>query len=252
MYEDFMPTREPVTPEYALDVLRDAHRQQCQHDPEADPDVELSFATTVAEWRQACDLLPWRQVADAYNLWWDFQCSHEEWHDALEPAKLRTLADVCSLLARHAKLPRTRPAKVLGAPCLCGGTFLTIRSLLREAGADIAEIAPSTPLGFYARRYLHVFLGPISWLAPGALPAVKIHHPVYDSAVWGCLVGLLSGVIGACASLPWVAIGGGLVFVVSYSMTWIAARCLGPRRVDFGDLKTFRDLTTVVASHVRI
>lgn len=53
---------EPATPDYVLAVLRDMHRQQCQHDPEADPSAVLSFDTTVTEWRAACDLLGWRQL----------------------------------------------------------------------------------------------------------------------------------------------------------------------------------------------
>lgn len=252
MYEDFVPARASVTPNYALALIRDSHRQQCQYDPEADPSVELTFDSTVAEWRLACDLVSWRELADASNAWWGFECSREEWRAALEPATERTLRDVCELLARHAKIPRPRPAMLLGSPCVSGGTFLTIRALLGEAGADAREIAPSTPLDYYARRYLHVFLGPISWLAPDALPPVKIlDHPISKTALWGTLAGLILMPVGACTSLHALTIIGVSAFAVSYAMTWIAARWLGPSRVEFGNLKTFRDLATSVARHVR-
>src|SRR5258708_1326921 len=42
---------EPATAEYVLAVLQDMHRQQCEHDPEAEPDAVLTLDTTVAEWR---------------------------------------------------------------------------------------------------------------------------------------------------------------------------------------------------------
>ena len=47
----------PATPEFVLEVVRDSHRQQCAYDPEADPSAQLSFDTTVAQWRDACDLV---------------------------------------------------------------------------------------------------------------------------------------------------------------------------------------------------
>ena len=40
--------------------------------------------------------------------------------------------------------------------------FLTIRSLLYKSGAPAGEIAPSTRLAPYARRFADVFLGPLS------------------------------------------------------------------------------------------
>jgi hypothetical protein len=243
--EQFPIARAPVTPEHVLEVLRDSYRQQCRYDPEAEPDIVLSFDTTVAEWRQACDLLPWRGIADAFNIEWGIQCSREQWKAALEPAKRRTLRDVCMLLAQHAELPQIRPVAIFGSACLSAGMFLTIRSLLRKAGADVAEVAPSTPLDSYTRRYPEVFLGPISWLAPGALPPVAIHHPAYDAAIWGCLAGLVLLMAGACVSSLSAMAAGLVLFIVSYATTWIAARG-GPSRVKFGDLKTFRDLATAL------
>jgi hypothetical protein len=49
---DHYPTAdEPATPEFVLAVIRDIHRQQCQYDPEAQPDMSLTFDSTVAEWQ---------------------------------------------------------------------------------------------------------------------------------------------------------------------------------------------------------
>ena len=90
---------EPASPEYVLSVMQDDYRQQCQYDPEAQPDVELTFKTTVAEWRNTCDLVATRELGRAENQLWGIRLADNEWRAVLEPAKERTLADVCELIA---------------------------------------------------------------------------------------------------------------------------------------------------------
>jgi hypothetical protein len=238
---------EPASPEYVLAVLRDMHRQQCQYDPEADPDAVLTAESTVAEWRAACDLLGWRELGRAHNQVWGIACSDAEWREVLEPASRRQLGGVCHLIAERTIRPRIRPARLLGSTCAPAGAFLTIRSLLHAAGAPAGEIAPSTPLAAYARRYAEVFLGPVSRLAPGALPPVRIRTPVYDGAVWGLLAALICLLVGGCSGLHALIIVGVGLFAGSYGLTWYSARCLLPAGVEFGALRTFRDLAVVVA-----
>jgi hypothetical protein len=238
---------EPATPEYVLAVLQDAHRQQCQHDPEADPDAVLTFESTVVDWRAACDLVGWRELGRAHNQLWGIACSDDEWREVLEPAGRRQLTGVCQLIAERTNRPRIRPARLLGSICAPAGAFLTIRSLLYAAGAPAGEIAPSTPLADYARRYAEVFLGPVSRLAPGALPPVRVRTPVYDSAVRGLLLAFVCVLVGGCSGLHALTIAGIGLFVGSYALTWYSARCLLPASVEFGELRTFRDLAVVVA-----
>jgi len=131
--------------------------------------------------------------------------------------------------------------------CRPAGVFLTVRSLLHQAGARAEAIAPSTPLAPYTRRYCMLFLGPISRLAPGALPLIRIRNPVYDAAIWGILAGMLCLAVGACSDLHLLVVGGGLLLVLAYALTWIAATWMLPASVEFGELRTFRDLAIVVA-----
>ncbi|MBI1322718.1 hypothetical protein GC170_05985 [bacterium] len=237
----------PATPKYILAVLQDMQRQQCQHDPEANPGAKLSFETTVAEWRDACDLLGWRELGRAYNQLWAIACSDEDWRTVLEPASQRRLAEVCHLIAARVARPTVRPSRMLGSTCAPAGAFLTIRSLLHDAGAPACEIAPSTLLAPYTRRFTEVFLGPISRLAPGALPPVRILTPVYDAAIWGILVAVVCLLVGACSGAHLLTVSGVVLFASAYALTWYAARCLLPASVEFGELRTFRDLAVVVA-----
>ncbi len=236
----------PATAEYVLAIFRDMHRQQSQYDPEADPDASLSFDSTVAEWRAACDLLGWRELGRAHNQLWDINLPDAEWQAVLKPAHEKRLGGVCEMIARNARRPLVRPARLFGCTCSPAGVFLTVRSLLHQAGARADKITPSTPLAPYTRRYCEVFLGPISRLVPGALPLVRIRKPAYDAAVWGALAGLLFLAVGACSGLHLLTLGGGLLFIVAYVQTWIAAWSR-PASVEFGELRTFRDLAVVVA-----
>jgi hypothetical protein len=238
---------EPATPEYVLAVLRDEHRQQCGYDFMADPGAVLSFHTTVAEWRDACDLKEWPELGHAFNHLWGITCSDDEWRAVLEPADQRRVADMCQLIAGRAVRPVVRPARLLGGTCASAGAFLTIRSLLDEAGAAAEEIAPSTALAQYTRRYAGVFLGPVSRLAPGAIPQVRARTPVYDAALWGLLVAMVCLVAGACSGAYLLAAAGAVLFLSLCALIWYAALCLLPSSVEFGELRTFRDLAVVVA-----
>jgi hypothetical protein len=241
----------PATPEYVLAVLRGWHRQECQFNPEADPDAVLSFDTTVAEWRYACQLVGWRKLGRAHNRLWGIACSDDDWWAVLEPARERRLTDVCQFIAARVARPEIRPSRLLGSACAPAGAFLTIRSLLHDAGASAREIAPSTPLAPYARRFAEVFLGPMSRLAPGALPLVRIRMPVLDVAIWGALAGYLCALVGACCGVPMLSWAAVVLWVASYALAWYASHYLLPASVEFGELRTFRDLAIVVAEGSR-
>jgi hypothetical protein len=238
---------ESATPEYVLAILRDEHRQQCQHDPEADNGAVLSFDTTIAEWRDACDLLGWRKVGQAYNRSWGISCADDEWRAVLEPPGQRRLVDVCQLIAARAVRPVIRPSRLMSATCATAGAFRTIRSLLHEAGAPADEITPSTPLAPYTRQFAGVFLGPIARLAPGSLPSVRIRTPVFNAAIRGMLVAFVCLLVGVGTRMHVLTAAGLLMFASCYALTWYAARCLLPASVTFGELRTFRDLAIVVA-----
>ena len=152
------------------------------------------------------------------------------------------------MIASRAVRPLIRPSRLSGTGCEPAGAFLTIRSLLHEAGAAAGEIAPSTRLGPYTRRFAGVFLGPISRLAPGVLPPVRIRTPVYDAAILSLVVAGVSLVIGACTGVNLLTVAGGVLIASSYALTWYAARCLLPASAEFGELRTFRDLAVVVAA----
>jgi hypothetical protein len=237
------PTHDvPASPEYILEVLRDSHRQQCEFDPEADPTIKLSFESTIAEWREACDLVMWRKLALCLNREFKTDFELEHMRAVLESEKKKTLRDVCALVATKAKRPEIRP---FGPRCDSAGAFLTIRSMLAQAG-NKAKIKPSTPAAQFFKDYLTVFLTDVSRLEPGALPLVKMHHPFYFGSMIGFVIGLIV-LMTSCFTTPGVAIFGVCITAFSYALMWIAAH-QRPIKVEFGAIKTFGELAQVIAN----
>jgi hypothetical protein len=99
----------------------------------------------------------------------------------------------------------------------------------------------------YTRRFAEVFLGPVSRLAPGALPPVRMRTPVYDGGIWGILVAVVCLLVGAWSGVHLLTVAGVVLFAWCYALAWYAARCLLPASVTFGELQTFRHLAVVVA-----
>ncbi len=245
----------PALPDYVLEVLRDSHRHQCSFDPEADPTVELSFGSSVADWRDACDLVGAKKLAEALNDIWGLTIPLSEWQTVLEPAKTRTLRDVCGLIASQTERTRVLNAGHFGISSRSAGAFLAIRSLLLRAGADPSAIRPSVPIAEVAKRFPQVFLGPISRLAPGRLPTVVIRTPAYNAAMaaFGLgLVGLfglsLARWFGFSGWYPALAATFAIVAGLGYLGTWVAARLIGPAEIRFGTVVTFRDLAEVIGA----
>ncbi len=249
MNELFATIPVAATPEFVLDVIRDDYRQQLNYDCEAEPDVELVLESTVAEWRLACDLVPTVQLGRALNKWWGVEIPDDKWRDVLHPAKSKTLRGVCDLIAANTSGNAIRPTTILGRECFPAAAFLTIRSILSEHGADVKELRPSTPVAGFACDHLDVFLGPISRLAPGALPDVKIHTPLDDAltTLLATLLLLLMPAIWFRQSAPGFMILVVLAILVVWGLTWLTAK-RKPAHVQFGNLHTFRDLATSIAN----
>ena len=98
MKYDRSPTYVPATPEYVLAIFRDQHRQECSIEYDAEPQLELTFETTIAEWRFWCDVLDWRRLGRAIDTEWKLGLPEKKWRTVLKPARSRTLRDLCSFI----------------------------------------------------------------------------------------------------------------------------------------------------------
>ena len=118
----------------------------------------------------------------------------------------------------------------------------------------MSDIAPSTLLAPYLRRYVNEFLGPISRLAPGTLPVVKIrmasiHRAVGFALILSVLLMLSGFPLGHWLALagPLLVSTGGLMAILFILLLCITSR-FRPASVEFGNLRTFRDISTLLAA----
>lgn len=240
-HSEFLP-KEPASADYVLAVLRDAYRHAEHLDPESEPNVDLTFASTVRDWRQACDLLSWRPLGRALNGWFDMELPDSAWRAVLDPSDKHTLREVCALIAAHAQRPVSRPARIAGIECSAAGTFLVLRTLLRNAGVPVADLKPSTPLESVARRHLGELLTTAGRLVPGVIPTPQLQHArPFNAALIlaGCgLIGLVTAGVFHASSLIQPSAG---LLVGGVAGTWLFRR-LPLRGVAFGSMRTFRDL----------
>jgi hypothetical protein len=251
MLTDYPVACVAASAEDILAEICDYHRQRGECELEADVNEAIRFETTVAQWREACELRSWRPVGRALAKWFGITCWDEAWRDVLEPAQVRTLEDVCWFIARRAMLPAIRPKTILGSECVTAGVFLTIRSQLAAAGAKADGIGPSTPLAPFTRQYVDIFLGPIARLAPGALPTVRIFQPIHDGFGCATAITMALAAAGHLFHCEYVALPAALLLIPSFIGMWISS-CFRPRAVSFGELRTFGDLARVIAAGAKV
>lgn len=156
-----------LTSEDVLNIFVERHRLASPFDPEADPFIELSFDSSIAEWRDANDLISWRPLSLFLNKEFRISPSEKEWKSVLTPSCRRTLKGVCDLIATHSSNDNIYPMRVLGKECLSASVFFTLKRSLKEEGVDVSEIRPSTALSPYLDKYFSEMIMLITILAKG-------------------------------------------------------------------------------------
>ena len=242
----------PATPEYILAVIQDSYRFSCQNDPEAEPDMDLSFDSTIDEWRTACDLLPWEELGFALNKRFGIVFESSKWHSLLEPATKKTLKELCEEISKYADKEIIKPVNILGKECLKGGVFLTIRSKLAEAGADVSALTPSSLIEDYMCSHWKAFYEMSSKLFPNKLPVMKFHNPLYWFSIYGLVLSFILLLLGWLASVTNTELLSCLLVIVGIASLLFFYLLIGitakrkPDSVDFGGLKTFRDMVNCI------
>lgn len=237
----------PATPEYVLDVLLAEARWLMVPAPcTSAHSVLFTMDSPFEELREACDLNYDMNIILSPMDW--FGLDFCEWRDALGTTEVYTVRDFCELIASLITMPRIPLVSICGQACQTASTFLTIRSLLQAAGAEAREIAPSTPLKEYTRCHTDLFLGKIAMLAPGALPDVEIddggkfrRQMMKDLMCLPLMIGFMI--------MKWFP---ALLFITLFVYLKLIIDSWGDEkapnaRVVFGELRTFRDLSELIA-----
>jgi acyl carrier protein len=247
----------PAAPEYVLNAFKDLYRHECEVNPEFVDGFELTFESTIKEWRYAYDLdmLTVKELGLALNKVFDIEFSKKKWKSLLEPWSKRTVGQLCSEIAKYTYQEKIRPLNILGKSCQKGGIFLALKSKLAQAGANVNELAPFSELAGYTRRYPQVFVDFSSKLFPNTIPPAKVSISFWNRLFIGSvLVGFLFMVAGYILHKYSITVGelfivvGAFIFCVFYILQLCTLK-IPPSSVKFGELKTFRDLVDFIANN---
>lgn len=156
-----------LTPIDILDIFIEQHRLCSPIDPEADEFAVLGFETTIAEWRDADDLIAWRPLSEYFNKQFNIAVSQAEWEAVLTPSHKKTLRGVCELISAHAVIDDVKPIKLLGQECLSSAMFLTLKKYLKHQGVDVSDLRPSSSVTFYIDNYFSPILDQITIMSKG-------------------------------------------------------------------------------------
>lgn len=237
----------PATPEYVLEVLLDQARQEWSKLSCTPPDpILVTLDSPLEELCEACDFQDSEDIYFCPITWFDLK--YNEWDAALAGSVLESTRDYCEIIASLITMPRIPLRSFCGKTCQPASVFLSIRALLQEAGADVKDIAPSTSLKEFTRCYTETFLGPIAKLAPGSLPDVDLDdggkfRREMIKGLWSIPV-LIGFLIKSWAPLYFVIVL--LVYLKLILDSW-GDETAPNARVDFGELRTFRDLSELIA-----
>ena len=156
-----------MTAEDILKIFIEQHRLCSPLDPEADPSEVLTMNSTIDEWRNANDLLPWRPLSRWLNDQFNISSTEEEWRDILTPSHERTLYDVCIFICKKLSSSVVVPIKRLGQECLSAAIFVTLKKHLQRRQVDVSELKPSSSVAPYLEKYFSPMLEQTTILAKG-------------------------------------------------------------------------------------
>ena len=234
----------PATPEYVLAVLLDRSRQEWGAKAPIEPVMLDSPVDTLWE---ACDFYNGDDIYLSSMEWFDLWGTN--WFDTLFSGKLDTVRDFCALIASRTTMPQVPLVSFCGKTCEPASVFLAVRSLLAEAGADVRELTPSTSLHEFTRHHTELFLGKIAMLGPGSLPDVEIDdggkfRREMVKQLWSIPV-LIGFMIKGISPVYFVVVL--LIYLILIINSWGDEKTPNAR-VEFGELRTFRDLSNLLAS----
>ncbi len=142
------------TADEIFNIFKEGHRLFSPIDPEADPTNDLTRDSTILEWSEAQDLLPWRELANYFNKSFGVDIPIETtWHEVLEPCHKRTIRQVCELLSNFSIKEEIEPVRLFGQECQTAAVFLWLKGKLGAAGVDVSRLRPSTPIAEYKKHF---------------------------------------------------------------------------------------------------
>lgn len=228
-------------PDEILQIIRANYIQQQQYDDIALKNQDLTFDTTISDWRDFCDLVPTTELWQYLNYYFHLEVDGQSWMEVLEPDDKKTLGDLCKFVADRAEKQIIEPIKIMGGYCTTAAIFKSLKKRLKDRGMDVSDIRPSSQLEPLVKKYRSVLIEEVNQFDPSVLPPIDYKtNWVY---LWGLRLMLSFVFVTAFlayrkSNWGWLASG---ICLIGYGMTWLGA-WLKPKQASFRNLHTVADL----------
>ncbi|MBI1370521.1 MAG: hypothetical protein GC162_17940 [Planctomycetes bacterium] len=215
---------------------------------------QLSRQSTIHEYEDvsADDFPDCDRSRESYQRMYHARIPADAWRQLHRKPRKTTIGEVCDFLAAcGGVMPEPRPLFIMGRGCMPAGVFLTLRSLLREHGADVSDLRPSTPINQFAMAQWRPFIEMLWHFRPELTRRVKkIEVPGGLIFAWMFLAGLATLIISYVGiwfglSAYGFAVAGGLLISGLIGMSAMSTR--PPRDIQFEGAATFADLCRLIA-----
>lgn len=237
-----------MTADDVLAVLVDHHRLIVQ--TTISPRIgAIDRTMTIKQWLRLVEGFWFEDAVATLQLLFEIKPGRAAWREVLLPLGDRTLGEVCDYIASLGPtLPTVEPVHVLGESSPMAGAFLAVRRALLDAGADVSELKPTSLLRPYLLRHGKRLIPALRRMAPGQLPTLIVEAPVHEAlgiARVACgMTAMICIFTGHASTMGWQAAA---ITWVLYLAELFAARLIRPWDVRLAGLRTFRDLSRVLA-----
>ena len=152
-----------------LEIIISSYHFQTEFDPVVIKGMEPNFETTIFEWRDICDLLEAKELAKVYHESFNLKTPISELEYLLIEEDKNTISDFCEYISKNAERQNIKPIKILGQNCQTASIFRTLKHNLKEKGADISELKPSSKITPFFLKYNWLLVDEVNKIAPGTM-----------------------------------------------------------------------------------
>jgi len=163
------------TPEEILQILIDFYNFQAYFCFDADTGHQLTFQTTIGEWRKICDQEKPAKLAEYLHSFFNLDTNQSELINLLNNED-NTLGAFCNYVANNA----IKPVILSGTLCLETAIFEKLKIEFEKKGIDITDFTPSTDFTVLFYKHAEDIMSIVSKLAPGTLSYYKLKYSIID------------------------------------------------------------------------
>jgi hypothetical protein len=232
-----------------LEILTSSYNLQAEFDPVVIKGMELSFQTTIFDWRDTCDLIEPKKLANIYYESFNLKTPISELEKLFLDEDKTTILDFCEYISEHAEKQNIEPLKLLGQNCQTASLFKALKQNLTEKGADTSSLKPSSEINPFFLKYGGILTDEVNRIAPGTISqfefkANKLSRIGQSLMIIGFIAGI---VIWWIWSFHWLL----LLPIISGIVLYQVGNKRKPEKMNISGFKNFRELIYGIENNMK-